>query len=146
MPFGRRLWELQTPSKLHLKRIGPGERLYREHFLQLGGLGIRDLCVQGADLLMLAGPTMDLGGPVTVFRWPMGAQPSGESLVFDTRLTTVLEVPYGQGTNKGTDHAAGMTLFTAHGDENRAVWVVYDSASNRRNRGNHGVEEDIFAL
>jgi hypothetical protein len=133
-------------ATLHLKRIGPGGRLYRKHFLQLGGLGIRDLCVQRADLLILAGPTMDLDGSVTVVRWPMSAQPGEESLVFDQRLATVLEVPYGRGTTKGTDHAEGMTLFTTHGDEHRAVLVVYDSAANRRKRGNHGVEADIFAL
>lgn len=35
------------PSTLSLKAIGPSDRLYRKHFLHLGGLGIRDLCAQG---------------------------------------------------------------------------------------------------
>ena len=47
------------PATLRLKPIGPHGRPYRKHFLQLGGLGVRDLCVQGDDLLILAGPTMD---------------------------------------------------------------------------------------
>ena len=42
---------------------------YRKHLLRLGGLGVRDLCPHGQDLLVLAGPTMDLDGPVHVFRW-----------------------------------------------------------------------------
>ena len=44
-------------------------RGYRKHVLRLDGLGVRDLCPHGEDLLVLAGPTMDLDGPVHVFRW-----------------------------------------------------------------------------
>jgi hypothetical protein len=44
-------------------------RQYRKRMLALGGLGVRDLCPHGPDLLVLAGPTMDLDGPVHVFRW-----------------------------------------------------------------------------
>lgn len=65
----------KQPSTLRLKPIGPNDRLYRKHFLHLGGLGIRDLCVHGHDLLILAGPTMELDGPVTIFRWPGGTDP-----------------------------------------------------------------------
>ena len=36
------------PCTLRLNAIGPSDRLYRKHFLHLGGLGIRDLCAQGA--------------------------------------------------------------------------------------------------
>ena len=67
-------------STLRLQAIGPHGRPYRKHFLHLGGLGIRDLCAQGTDLLILAGPTMDLDGPVTVFRWPGGTAPGGEAV------------------------------------------------------------------
>jgi len=42
---------------------------YRKQFLDLGGLGVRDLCRDGDDVLVLAGPTMDLDGPVRVYRW-----------------------------------------------------------------------------
>ncbi len=38
------------------------------------GLGIRDLCRHDDDLLILAGPTMDLDDPVHVLRWPGGAK------------------------------------------------------------------------
>ena len=41
----------------------------RKLFLNLDGLGIRDLTLRGDDLLILAGPTMDLSGPAAVFRW-----------------------------------------------------------------------------
>lgn len=133
-------------STLRLNKIGPDDLPYRKHFLQLGGLGIRDLCVQGSDLLILAGPTMDLDGPVTIFRWPKGTAPKGESMVFEESLTAALEVPYGQGNNKGKDHAEGMTLFSQEGKANGSVLVVYDSAAQDRRQGENGVEADIFSL
>jgi hypothetical protein len=130
-------------STLQLKKIGPEDRDYRKHFLQLGGLGVRDLCVRGPDLLILAGPTMDLDGPVTLFRWPGGARPEGECLIFADRLPVIMDVPCGQGKNKGMDHAEGMTLF---GGDARSVLIVYDSVPEDRKQGDNGVVVDIFAL
>ncbi len=92
-------------SQLKLKKIGRDDRPYRKHFLQLNGLGVRDLCVQHSDLLLLAGPTMDLDGPVTVLRWTGGTDPDEESVIFADRLPILLQVPYGAGENKGKDHA-----------------------------------------
>jgi hypothetical protein len=132
----------EQPSTLRLKPIGPKQRLYRKHFLQLGGLGIRDLCVQGPDLLILAGPTMDLDGPVTVFRWLGGSAPQGESVVAADTLEHVLDVPYG----RGEDHAEGMTLFSPDGGTARSLLVVYDSASGSRQLGESTVAADVFLL
>jgi len=134
-------------ATLRLKKIGSGGLPYRKHFLQLGGLGIRDLCTEGSDLLILAGPTMDLDGPVTVFRWPNGAQPNGESMVFENDLAVILVLPYGQGKNKGTDHAEGMTLLAPEGSTGGpSVLVVYDAAGPNRIHGENVVETDIFML
>jgi hypothetical protein len=130
------------PSTLRLKAIGPHDRLYRKHFLYLGGLGIRDLCAQGSDLLILAGPTMDLDGPVAVFRWPGGAEPGGENVVPASELERVLDVPYGQGV----DHAEGMTLFSPDGGRAHSLLVVYDSASESRQSGGSAVAADVFPL
>jgi hypothetical protein len=129
-------------STLRLKAIGPNDRLYRKHFLHLGGLGIRDLCAQGSDLLILAGPTMDLDGPVTIFRWPAGTEPEGENVVPASELERVLDVPYGQGV----DHAEGMTLFSPDGGKARSLLVVYDSASGSRQLGESTVTADVFLL
>jgi hypothetical protein len=38
-------------------------------YLPLSGLGIRDLFRQGDDVLVLAGPTMDLDAPFALYRW-----------------------------------------------------------------------------
>lgn len=132
----------RAPSTLELKPIDAG-RPYLKHFLHLGGLGIRDLCRHDDGLLILAGPTMDLDGPVHVLRWPGGAKKhkKGE-LIPATGLQTVLDIPYGQGV----DHAEGMTLFSSERNEKPALLVVYDAASERRKRGEHGVLADIFPL
>jgi hypothetical protein len=44
-------------------------RRYRLSFLQLNGLGIRDLVRDGEDVLVLAGPSMDLDAPFALYRW-----------------------------------------------------------------------------
>lgn len=132
----------EQPFMLRLKAIGPNDRLYRKHFLQLGGLGIRDLCVQGADLLLLAGPTMDLDGPVTVCRWSGGTRPEGEMLIAAAELPRVLEVPFGQGE----DHAEGITLFSPDGGPPNSLLVVYDAASKSRQSGQSTVTADILVL
>jgi hypothetical protein len=46
-----------APERLLLRPLADGRR-YRTHVLRLDGLGVRDLCPHGADLLVLAGPTM----------------------------------------------------------------------------------------
>jgi hypothetical protein len=134
--------EHAQPSTLRLQALGPHERLYRKHFLHLGGLGIRDLCAQGADLLILAGPTMDLDGPVTIFRWPGGTEAHGEQVVPASAVERVREVPYSQGV----DHAEGMTLFAPDGGPASALLVVYDTASASRQWGESTVTADVFPL
>ena len=133
-------------SDLTLKAIGPKDRRYRKHFLQLGGLGVRDLCVQGSDLLIMAGPTMDLDGPVTIVRWPGGAEPDEESVLFESSLCPVAELPVGRGADRGRDHPEGMTLFAPDGGDARAVLVVYDSAAEGRLVDESAVRADVFEL
>ncbi|SDP13189.1 Protein of unknown function [Rhodoferax sp. OV413] len=129
-------------ATLRLQPIGPKQRPYRKHFLQLGGLGIRDMCVQGQDLLILGGPSMALDGPTTVFRWPGGTAPKGECVVPADGLERVLDIPHGQGV----DHAEGMTLFSAEGEAALSLLVVYDSASDGRKLGESAVAADVFRL
>ena len=133
--------EEQDASTLTLKPIGPNGQLYRKHFLDVRGLGIRDLCVQNSDLLILAGPTMTIAGPQKVFRWPGGARPDRESLVFGKDLPTVLNIPVGAGP----EQAEGIASFDGDGGDARSILVVYDAAESRQ-RGTSTVEADLFAL
>lgn len=133
--------EEQDDSTLTLKSIGPDGRPYRKHFLDLGGLGVRDLCVQDGDLLVLAGPTLTVAGSQKVFRWPGGARPDRESLVFGEDLPTVLDVPAGTGP----EQVEGVTLFDCNSGDARSILVVYDAAESRQ-RDESAVEADLFAL
>lgn len=131
-----------TACILRLQPIGPQGCLYCKHLLQLGGLGIRDLCVQGTDLLILAGLTMELDGPVSVFRWPGGCAPTDEAVVPADALQRILEVPYGEGV----DHAEGMALFSPDGDLPNSLLIVYDAAADDRKSGKSAVTVDILEL
>lgn len=108
---------------------------YRKHFLDLGGLGVRDLCPDGDSLLILAGPSMDLDGPVRVVRWRPG--PGREGLVPREGLEPVIEPPHGDGC----DHPEGLALL----DDGRLM-VVYDSPSPARITPSGGVLADVFTL
>jgi hypothetical protein len=57
---------LELPARSALK--DPREGL-RKHYLDLGGLGVRDLCHHGKEVLILAGPVTSTGGPFRLFRW-----------------------------------------------------------------------------
>ena len=82
-----------------------------KHFLDLGGLGVRDLTVDGDDLIVLAGPTMLLDGPVRLLRWPGGAKADAATLVRSEELELIYELPYGSGN----DHAEGFATLTERG-------------------------------
>ena len=114
--------EVETSGEnlLKLKKIGAEGQLYKKHFLKLGGLGIRDLTFQGQDLLILAGPTMDLDGPVKLFRVKNGLNLPSDSLVWEPEV--VISIPHGEGKH----HAEGMTLFAPIA-QHPSVLVVYDS-------------------
>ena len=57
------------PDRLRLTRLRRRPPLPQARPAPAAGSGVRDLCPHGDDLLVLAGPTMDLDGPVHVFRW-----------------------------------------------------------------------------
>lgn len=128
------------PASLQLSSLAKGE-VYRKHFLPLAGLGIRDLCVQGEDLLLLAGPTMALDGPVRVYRWRGALGANASRLVRTEELVVAATVPYGLGE----DHAEGMALWR-QADGSTALLVVYDNAALVRKRGDAGVLADIIPL
>jgi hypothetical protein len=129
--------EQSSPGLLKLFLTGDNGKGYKKHFIFLNGLGIRDLCFEGKDLLILAGPTMDLDGPVQVYRLKEGFDLQTDIL---RKPELVLEIPYGNRD----DHAEGMTLF---GDVlgKASLLVVYDSPSKtKRVVGDAGILADVF--
>lgn len=130
--------EDSTPGLMKLKQIGELQELYKKHFIWLNGLGIRDLYVDDKDLLILAGPTMDLDGPVQVYRWVNGV--NLRENVF-SNPDFVQDIPYGNRE----DHAEGMTLFQDVAGI-PSLLVVYDSPAKSRLVGDSGVIADVFKL
>lgn len=114
-----------------------GGAAYAKHFLDLDGLGVRDLCEHGDDLLVLAGPSMDLDGPVRVYRWPRAAHLDAGEIVHRDELELVLDLPYGDGD----DHAEGIALLP----DDRLL-VVYDSPAAERLPDQHTVFADVVPL
>lgn len=120
----------RRPGRLRLAPIDG--RPYRTHFLDLGGLGVRDLCPYGDDLLILAGPTMSLDGPIRVLRWRPEDGPS-----VTHRVETVVDLPHGDRH----DHAEGIAVV----DDGRLL-VVYDNPAAARLTPEGGVFADIVKI
>ncbi len=116
-------------------------RPLRKHFLHLDGLGIRDLAIHKKDLYILAGPTMDLDGPVFMYHWPNALDIADEAVVPRERLHIATEIPYAAGA----DHAEGITLVDPD-TTTLKVMVCYDSPAPHRIVGDNAVRADIFAL
>ncbi|BCS31383.1 hypothetical protein TBR22_A05830 [Luteitalea sp. TBR-22] len=128
-------------GSLTLEPIPPTGALVRRHFLDLDGLGVRDLVRDGSDLLILAGPTMDLDGPTDIYRWKCALSQAADSLTFREQLQRVASLPFGEGS----DHAEALTFLP--GDPRR-VLVSYDSPQASRIKGDTGNEVvlDVFEL
>ncbi|HEY9653088.1 MAG TPA: DUF3616 domain-containing protein [Coleofasciculaceae cyanobacterium] len=138
------LLELEVESVsstfLGLKQLEADHKFYKKHFVKLDGLGIRDLCFDGQDLLILAGPTMDIDGPVKLFRLQGGL--NSQDNTFSWEPTPILDIPYGYGNH----HAEGVTLFSSIAQQ-PSVLVVYDSPSQETKvEGAIAVLADIFSL
>ena len=133
-------FEETSSSLLKLRKVGSEGQVYKKHFLKLGGLGIRDLCFDGQDLLILTGPTMDLDGPVKIFRLKNGFNRPKDELLWE--VEPVLNIPHGEGEH----HAEGITLFAPIAQQ-PSVLVVYDSPSETTLLdGATGVLADVFPL
>lgn len=136
---------IDNPSELLMMNINADNPLnpaYRKHFLDLGGLGIRDLCADHHDLLILAGPTMSLDGPFKVFRWKNAIIANKEVVIPDLdesdELIKLFTIPY----DKDKGHAEGMTGFSKKDERIESVLVIYDS----NHKINGPVRADIFTV
>lgn len=116
--------ELKVTRSGHLKakRIDDNRR-YRKHLISTRGLGIRDLVLDGDDLILLVGPTMASDGVAAISR-RRGATCVGRSGVVPAEdIEMVRELPY-----RGVyDHPEGLV----HWDDGR-WFVVYDNPAPKR--------------
>ena len=127
-----------SPGVLALERLGTAGEPYLKHLLPLDGLGVRDIVIQDNDLLVLAGPTMDLDGPVFIYRWKNALTSGADSLIPKTDLAKLVVVPF--GVTK--DHAEGITRVS---DSPLSLLVCYDSPGKARIAAD-GVKADVFSI
>jgi len=135
--------EEKEPGVLTLKAIGEAGALYRKHFVYLNGLGIRELCFKGEDLIILGGPTMDLAGDMRVFLLKDALALSENSI--SGQESSNLEVLFDLPVTKGLGNAEGLALFPCLG-ESDSLLVVYDSPDEARKVGKNAVYADVFRL
>ncbi|GAA4858749.1 DUF3616 domain-containing protein [Actinomycetospora straminea] len=103
-------------------------------FVDLEGLGVRDLARDGDDLLVLAGPTMVLDGPARVLRLPGGAAGPLPPAIRAEELTLVTEVAVG----RGCDRPEGLAALP------EGLLVLHDTPAPHRLDGEHLVG-DLWA-
>ncbi|MBC8082301.1 MAG: DUF3616 domain-containing protein [Hymenobacter sp.] len=129
-------------GRLRLSELsGAAEKFYKKHFLDLGGMGLRELRQRGPDLLLLAGPTMDLDGTIAVYCWPDALLRAQDSLTGPDKLVRLLDVPHGSGPTAGQDKAEGMALL-----DDEHVLIVFDSPTEARKPAAHQVVADAYRI
>lgn len=135
--------EEKDPGILTLKPIGNDGQPYRKHFLDLDGLGIREINFKGDDMIIMAGPTMDLEGAMEIFRLKGALDLSEDSISnqAEDELETLFVLPF----TIGADHAEGMALYSALGQPD-SLLVVYDTPNPRRMPVPGEVFADVFWL
>lgn len=131
------------PGTLTLKEIGAKGLPYRKHFVELNGLGVREICLVDGDLIILAGPTMDLEGAMQIFRLKDVLDLEENSLT--SQESGDLEVVFNLNFTLGSDHAEGLALISCLGEPN-SLLVVYDSPDQRRLVSKKAVFADVFQL
>jgi hypothetical protein len=125
-------------GRLRLAKLPHSGEYYHKHFLDLHGMGLRELRLLGPDLYLLAGPTMDLDGSIAVYRWPAAVKRhSGHVLHQPERLERLFDVPH----RPGHDKAEGMAIY-----DPGHVLVVFDSPVPGRKRAADSVTADVYAL
>lgn len=131
-------------SELHLAPLDDTGTVLRKHFLQLDGLGVRDLHFSGDDLYILAGPTMALDGEIRVYTWP-AARPllsmNRDPIRFEPALTESIALPHGRGNNRAE---ALCALPTAWSGQKPGWLVLYDAPGPDRRDGDHTVFGDLL--
>lgn len=135
--------EESDPETLTLKPIGKDKQLYKKHFLELNGLGIREIVFCGDDLIILAGPTMELEGEMRLFRLKHLLKQEGDSLTSQAsgNLRVLFDLPF----TIGHDHAEGLAIARCFNQVD-GLMVVYDSPNPVRAIQPDAILADIFQL
>ena len=129
------------PTLLHLAPLySPAGPSSRKHFLDMDGLGVRDLTRYRDDLLILAGPTMLLDGPSRILRIPHGAShPLPEAV----RSSGLVQLGDDLIVGRGHDHPEAITVIPAARGQ-RGLLIAYDTPDDHKLPD--GVTVDVLSL
>ena len=135
--------ELSQPGVLDFKQIGDDGAKYKKHFFDLNGLGIRELCIRDKDIIILAGPTMDLEGEMQVFCWNSALKNLDDLIHSQDNgdLVSLFDLPF----TIGTDHAEGLALYS-YLEADDSLMVFYDSPNEQRLKTEKQIFVDVFRL
>lgn len=114
-----------------------GGRRFRKYLLPLDGLGVRDLMIDGEDLLVLAGPGPDCDGPARLVRW-RGALGAADSMVVcEAEICREIAFPFAERH----DRPGAVAPWEG------GVLVVYETPGPERiDPRTRGVFADLFRL
>ncbi len=136
----------QQSGQLRLTALDGTDTCVRKHFLPLDGLGVRDLHFHGADLHILAGPTMVLDGEIRVYRWDgartwLADNREPASFGADAPPAAALALPHGPGCNR----AEALCRLPPALASTAVGWLVlYDSPGADRKDGECVVYGDLL--
>ncbi|ETX27768.1 DUF3616 domain-containing protein [Roseivivax isoporae] len=116
-----------------------GDRRYRKHLVPTAGEGIRDLEVDGDDLLILTGPTGAGDGRSDILRWHGFMGETRSACVPPERVTHVMEMPY----RGAVDHPEGLVNWP---EEDKGVLVLYDAPAEARLPEPEKILADVWKL
>lgn len=91
------------------------------HFVDLGGLGVRDLVRWNAEVLIVAGPVSSADGPFKLFRWT------------PRRTNKIQKAQEVQDFASGPDHPEGICAFSRASTP--GLLVLYDTSNPKRASG-----------
>lgn len=129
---------LKQTAKGHLKaRRIDGKRRYRLHLLPTSGEGLRDLVVDGNDLMVLVGTAMAGDGPSALLRWHDGVRVEKSGLRPEAEISVELDLPY-RGL---TDNPEGLVRW----DETHWL-IVHDSPEDARLPADRAIRADLWPV
>jgi len=115
-------FRVTAAGNLKARRID-GERRYRKHLIPTRGLGIRDLELDGGDLILLTAPVTAADGVAAIRRWRGAVGTASFGVVPEADVELICNLPY-RGQH---DHPEGLVRW----DDGEWL-VIYDSPAPER--------------
>ena len=131
---------VEMDGHLRFANRGDRERAFHKHLLNLAGMGVRELRYRPGsdDLFLLAGPTMDLDGTISLWKLADGLPVDRDTIHRDVQR--LFDVVDGSEVDHGCDKAEGFAILP-----NGNFLIAYDSPMPHRFRQDNGVVVDEFS-